>query len=220
MEIACNRHEAMRYLGYRKQKISENTALLIEETAKEAESLAKGFYCSLAFEIVRENDDIAAKECDFVLKGEDIKKHLAGCEKGIVFCATLGFEIERRIQIYEKNDLTKAVILDCCASAMIETFCDKICDEYAEKLSKDGLYLTSRYSPGYGDFPLSSQKEILRVLNAQRKAGITCNEQFLLFPRKSVTAIMGISKSKHAYEGCGKSKCQNCPMLNCPSRRE
>ncbi len=218
MVITCDKQEAMRYLGYRCQEISDDMSALIESVAEEAQSLAKFFYCSTQFKLLFKKDVVCAADYDLELKGKDIKKHLKGCKSAIIFGATLGVEIERKIQMYEQNDLTRAVVLDCCASAMIESFCDKICDGFSKKIIKEGEYVTSRYSPGYGDFPLSEQKEILRVLNAQRKAGITCNEQFLLFPRKSVTAVVGISEKKPAE--CAGSKCDLCSMKDtCPLRR-
>lgn len=64
--------------------------------------------------------------------------------------------------------------------------------------------ITFRYSPGYGDLPLDVQSSFLRALDAQKKIGLTVSENNLLFPRKSVTAIIGIinSGSKKKIKSC------------------
>jgi len=80
-----------------------------------------------------------------------------------------------------------------------------------------GLYLRPRYSPGYGDFPLTYQKEILELLNAQRRIGLTRTESNMLVPTKSVTAIIGFTTEETS---CHVAKCMTCQAKNCPFRKE
>jgi len=59
-------------------------------------------------------------------------------------------------------------------------------------IRREGKKLTKmRYSPGYGDLPLSNQKLIYDVLNLER-LGISITERFMLVPEKSVIAIAGV----------------------------
>ena len=51
-----------------------------------------------------------------------------------------------------------------------------------------------RYSPGFGDLPITVQKEFLNLLDAGRRMGITLGESFLMAPSKSVTAIIGLER--------------------------
>lgn len=48
-----------------------------------------------------------------------------------------------------------------------------------------------RYSPGYGDLPLTNQKIIFDILNLER-LGLRITERFMLVPEKSVIAIAGV----------------------------
>ena len=57
-----------------------------------------------------------------------------------------------------------------------------------------GNLLSPRYSPGYGDVPLSVQKDICRELDCAKTVGITLTESLLMIPEKSVTAVIGIRK--------------------------
>lgn len=47
---------------------------------------------------------------------------------------------------------------------------------------------------GYGSFPLEIQKEFLEAVNAHKRIGLCTGENNILIPRKSVTAVAGISE--------------------------
>ena len=72
-----------------------------------------------------------------------------------------------------------------------------------------GESLVTRYSPGYGDLPLSIQRPLLDLLNAQRAIGLTLTPTNLMVPRKSVTAVMGVCDTpKESVLG----NCTHCPL--------
>lgn len=218
MVLRCDKDEAMRYLGYRGQEVSEEILRLIDETAGEAERAVLPRFCTVRDRLEKRPDGIYLKNCGLCLSGVSIKKHLEICDNVILFGATLGIEIDKLIRIYETKDMTRAVIMDSCASALIENYCDNICGEMETELRKEGLYMTSRFSPGYGDLPLSVQRELVRALNASRRIGLTLNEQYLMFPRKSVTAVIGLAETKPA--NCGGYGCEMCSMnKTCPGSR-
>lgn len=208
--VVCDKNEVLRYLGYNGQEISDTISEMIDKTSAEAEKAVTPRYCAAESPISRSADGIRVNSCGMLLCGSDIAEHLKGCESVILFAASIGADIERRIRIYEAQDLTRAIIMDCCGSSLIESYCDLVCGSIAERLTERGLFPTSRFSPGYGDLPLSLQPEFLRALNAQRQIGLTCNEQFLMFPRKSVTAVIGLSKTP--VGGCSKTACDTCRM--------
>jgi cobalamin-dependent methionine synthase I len=104
---------------------------------------------------------------------------------------TLGNLVDAKIRYYEKFNLTKALILDACATVIIESACDEIQEEIKKEALKTNKGITYRYSPGYGDFPIDIQKKILDILEAQKKIGLSVTEDSILIPRKSVTAVIG-----------------------------
>ena len=69
---------------------------------------------------------------------------------------------------------------------------DNLCADLAREFAPRRL--TSRFSPGYGDFPLSQQAELCAVLNVNRLLGITLTPGGLMVPQKSVTALIGVSE--------------------------
>ena len=56
----------------------------------------------------------------------------------------------------------------------------------------DGETLVSRYSPGYGDYPLSEQQRLLTILDAPRTVGVSLTDTLVMAPSKSVSAVIGV----------------------------
>ena len=67
-------------------------------------------------------------------------------------------------------------------------------DEIRRELA-EGETLVPRYSPGFGDFPLSAQREILSVLDAARAIGVSLTDTLLMVPSKSVSAVIGVKRA-------------------------
>ena len=55
-----------------------------------------------------------------------------------------------------------------------------------------GETLVKRYSPGYGDFPLEAQRELLALIDAPRKVGVWLTDSLLMVPSKSGSAMIGV----------------------------
>jgi hypothetical protein len=208
--------QVLRYLEYGSQKLSENNKMVID-CIQEINGIVRKKYVYDLFDIKRENGKIVLQNSTLALPGKDIENHLKNCFKCVVMAATLGLEVDKRIADYTKLDLSKGIIMDACASAAVETLCDNIENQIRAKVLHEKLYMTSRYSPGYGDFPLELQYNIINVLDAYRRIGLSVTESSLLIPRKSVTAIIGIQQSQN--ENFHNEKCANCNKLNCRYRK-
>ena len=149
-------------------------------------------------------------------------------EREIVFAATLGASVDKLINKTQLSDMGLAVIYDAVANAMIESICDKFEKEMTGKVG-------ARFSPGYGDFPLSAQHSILEHLDATRKIGLTLASGGMLNPVKSVTAVIrkesdggsqrqesdGDLQRQENDGGSQRRGCGNCNMRNtCVFRKE
>ena len=117
----------------------------------------------------------------------DLIKNLGQCERAAVFAVTLGSEVDRLLIKLGKLMSSEQFVTDAIASALAEAACDE-----AEKLIFDGLSHAPRFSPGYGDLPLETQKPLLPFLDAEKTVGITLSSSCLMTPTKSITAIAGI----------------------------
>lgn len=202
------RDEALRYLGYKGQKIDRTTEELVNDTRLEIESLIRERYIYEFFPIDKDDQGIKLKGSILNLSGSDIKTHLKNSDTCVLIALTLGHSLDTRIRYYEKTSMTRALILDAWATAFTEKICDDICMEIESKLPL-GKALTSRYSPGYGDLPITIQGDFLSALEAEKSIGLTASSHSILIPRKSVTAIVGLvdredKKEEIACLSCNK----------------
>lgn len=117
---------------------------------------------------------------------------LEGCERAVVFAATVGLAIDRRIARDGAVSPARALCTQAIGAERIEALCDAFCKELAEEWSGVGASLTPRFSPGYGDLSLEFQRDIFAALDCPRRIGLTLGEGLLMSPTKSVTAICGI----------------------------
>lgn len=141
-------------------------------------------------------------------QSQTLASHLEGCEEAALFAATLGTEADGLIRRAEAINMAQAAALHACAAAKIEAYCDTVQAEI------EGAK-RPRYSPGYGDFPLSAQKTLLALLDAQRRIGLYITSGGMLAPMKSITAVLGFGEAK---EGCKGGKCGLCEKLDCAFR--
>lgn len=217
-ELEINKEEVLRYLGYKGQNIDVNMSTMINECREEIKNVITPRIV-YDYKDIRQNDDgVEVVGTNLILKGKDIKEHLKNSKQCVLMAATLGNEVEKKTRLYEKTNLTKALILDACATTAVEEVCDIIENKVKDKALKEGMDITFRYSPGYGDLPLDIQNNFLRAIDAQKKIGLTVSENNLLFPRKSVTAIIGIVDSGIKKK---KKSCKECNNYeNCSFRRE
>ena len=155
------------------------------------------------------------------LGGQDIAKHLSGCGEAVLLGATLSAGVDALICRAEHTDMLRALMFDAIAGAAIERVCDDLTAELRQTLPYP--YFTERFSPGYGDFPLTQQGALVQMLDAARKIGLTVTPHSTMIPMKSVTALIGLSHSpvQDARRfGCGRD-CGECPYRDgCSMRSE
>lgn len=204
-------NEALRYIGMPNKARSieevENKDLSlhhkVEEGFKYLEQIA---YPRVIYQIVNiglEQENVILQETSCKIQSKDLAKLLAHSNRCVLMAATLGMEVDKQISLKQKIDMLDAVILDACASVLIDKVCDEAELEIVEQL-KANEFLTMRFSPGYGDVPLEASSELLDILMATKKIGLSLTKSHMLVPTKSVTAIIGISNQKeNRQKSCG-----------------
>lgn len=202
-----NKQEVFRYLGIR-GKADENTEKLFYECEKLLLENISPRYIMSCFDI-EVSENVSLLGTNMCLEGESIKAHLLECSRVVLFCVTLSSKADLLIRQMQVSDLAKGVIIDCCASAAVEQLCDLIQEQLINDYVGEGEYITSRFSPGYGDLSIEIQGEFLNLLDAPRKIGLSASQNNILMPRKSVTAIVGISDKPQKKLS---SSCDACNM--------
>lgn len=181
--------EILRYAGA--SSPDEEMLALVRGCIAEVRELIKYRVCYRRLE-VNINGDI----CDFgsfSVSSRDLAKNLSGCEKAIVFAATVGIELDRIIARYSRLSPAKALIFQAIGAERCESLCNMFCKEFEEERN---IAVKPRFSPGYGDLALETQKDIFALLDCERKIGLTLTDSLLMSPTKSVTAFMGLCDNK------------------------
>lgn len=207
-EIVLNslpENEILRYLGCPPD--DEKTLALVRPCADELCKVARPRVLRRAFPIMVKEEGVIIGKNALFLPGQDLVSVMAGCSRAVLFCATLGSSVDILLRKEQLCDMARSVILDSCASTAIEVVCDQV--EKAVRTDYPDAYLSARYSPGYGDVPISVQRDFLTLLDAPRKIGLCATDASILTPRKSVTAIIGLSNQPTEKP---KKNCVTCRM--------
>lgn len=156
------------------------------------------------------------QKAELKTSGQSIEKHLEGCHETALMAVTLGIGVDELIRKTGVTDMAMAVIIDAGASVLVEQLADEFEGYIRKQLDTD--FITSRFSPGYGDWPVTEQARIIHYLDGQRKIGLNVTADSLMIPRKSITAVLGISD--HPVKG-KLATCNECVLRDkCELRKE
>lgn len=214
-EFNIRRSEILRYMQYPIGNDISDVEELINSCISEFTAAAEYKACYCKFNIKQATDDCI--DFGFMkVKSSALTANLKGCHEVYAFAATTGIKAERLLNKYNRISPGRAFIFDAIGSASIEAFCDYLNDYLREKSEKSGHFLRPRFSPGYGDFPIEHQPDLIRVLDANRKLNLTLTDSLLMVPTKSVTAIIGISDTPNT---CRAISCDGCIKNDCRYRK-
>lgn len=202
-------------MGYGGQAADESVMVLIQECWKELVRVAVPKYICRSYPLRLFGEDGIDGTC-FQTHSKNLSKNLKDCDQIILFAATLGIQTDMLIQRYNKIQVSKAVVLQAAATALLEDYCNEINEELRQEYEDKGLFLRPRFSPGYGDFSLECQRALTGALETNKRIGITLTDSLLMAPSKSVTAVIGISRTQRV---CTVKGCEACEKTDCAYRR-
>ena len=149
--------EAVRYLGFGRNEADERTLELIQQSFKDLEQEAGPKSICQIFDL-NHTDDGRLVIGQMEIRSKSLSRNLKGCRQVVLFGATLGAGVDRLMRRISLTDMARAVILQSCAAAMLEEYCDECQKKIAAELEEEHLYLRPRFSPGYGDFDICYQE--------------------------------------------------------------
>ncbi len=182
-DIPYDDREILRYA--RADGRDEATLKILEECKVECANSFEYKVCYDVFPILRNGDvlELGSIKTD----SQNLKKCLEGCSSAIVFVASVGFKIDRLIKKYSLLSPLKSLIFSAIGSERAESLTEAFFKETASTKK-----CRPRFSPGFGDLPLSLQGSIFTALNVTKNIEVTLNDSMLMSPSKSVSAIIGI----------------------------
>lgn len=136
------------------------------------------------------------------ISGQLAASMLADCSHAALLLCTLGLPFDALLRTQQARSMAQAALMDACGNVLVEEACDQAEQELRECFPH--LHLTDRFSPGYGDLPLTLQPRLLHLLDAKRQAGVHLTDSCLMNPSKTVTAVIGLSPRPQAAKirGC------------------
>lgn len=195
VKIPFDEKEAVRYFGAKKD--DREAARLVDEAfiALRNEVQPRAVKRRLSCRVTPPCDGGMGRvelEGGTVFESNQLANHLLGCPEVILFGATLGSRFDIGIRRLSLQRIAYGAAAQAVGAALIESYCDKLEEEWKGELSAEFTY-RSRFSPGYGDWPLTDQEKIFRLLELPKKIGLTLTAGGLMAPIKSVTAVIGIN---------------------------
>ena len=181
---AVNEREAARYMGYMGGTTPQGEVAALFEKCSAAALAAQSPKAVYEVYPLTFREDGADLGFTFT-HSRDLRKYLSGCSRVAVFAATLGAGIDRLAAAYSRLSASSAVVMQ---AAMAEQWCDEV----HAKLRFEYGGLSARFSPGFGDTPLTMQRDIFAALQVTKNTGVTLTEDCFMLPSKSVTALVGI----------------------------
>ena len=189
-EITASKKEVIRYLGYRALHQPDDVIdKLIDQCISEMQQVLRP-------NLVWDEFDVTVNVDGCIINGEEIKskklaENLMGVNRVVMFAATIGSEADKIVRVTNYTDAAKACVFQATGAMFVEEFVNLFNEKINGEAAASGKNTKQRYSPGYGDLSLETQKLFFKFLNCS-KIGLTLMDTLIMAPEKSVTAFIGI----------------------------
>lgn len=217
--ITVDPKETLRYAGMKK-----DTALpekLVEEACNQALLLARPQAVWSIYSYDHKSSVILSPQ-PLSLDANSIVRHLKQATAVAVLAVTIGSDLEEQAErCFTAGQYTLGLLLDAAGATAVETAADIVSDLIKQQSARQGLTTLPRFSPGYGNWRLTIQPEMLAAAGGQQ-IGLHATESCMLVPRKSITALIGLIPAKGFDESCQDKShnCALCTQVNCLARKE
>lgn len=214
---SVDRSEMLRYMGYAGQEYDPSLDQRIDQAIARAIEVSRPRASIDFFDVesreVRDDGTpvLRLRGTSIELAGHSMEEHMADAVAVGVLAVTLGMGDERELHRLGLTDHVGQILLDSASTTLVERAADAAESLIVAEATRRGLYTNFRFSPGYGDLPLSIQPTILSALDATRRLGITLSPTLLMTPTKSVTAVVGMCTRPQAST---RRSCKGCPCFD------
>lgn len=209
------KREALRYLGCGPTAPDAATDALVDRCLAQLEATMRPRWAERLLPVDFPAEGVV-RLGPMVVESRNLYKNLAGCTQAAICAATLGVEVDRLMRTASLTHVAEAAALQAAAAAAIEEWCNQQQGLLAERLLPQGGWLRPRFSPGYGDFSIHHQAQLLTLLEAPKRIGLTLTDGLMLAPLKSVTAVIGIGSQRL---DCPPAGCEDCGKTDCAYKR-
>lgn len=215
-DLIINKSEIELTLGYKKKLIPQHFSSVIDDILIELQSKCniRTGYRILGVKPASDRNDGLIIENVFFKMDKIVTGQIKKSELIAFFVATIGPEMEKwSKQLLIEGDPVMSYLVDTIASYITENVTNYLHDHIEKEMSKKGLNITNRYSPGYCNWSVSEQHLLFSLL-PEGFCGITLTESALMIPIKSVSGVIGIGEKVKRKD----YMCDNCGYKDCTFR--
>jgi hypothetical protein len=192
--------QVLRRLGYPSESavLPDSVLTLLDEAMRLAAQLMKpkAVYRTLS---IASNDSktVTFHDTSFIIQSPQVARLLKNSVTAVCFAVTVGITLDKEISDQmARGEITLGYFIDAVGSETAEAAADELhWNVLQHRAQGAGGSVTARFSPGYGDWPLTVQKDLIEVCGGPL-IGISVTPSFLMIPRKSISAVFGIRANK------------------------
>lgn len=200
-----------------KDERSGNIRKALYACIKKARSLASPKYFYTEKKILQLGDNFIEIEGAVRFSTKKIPLFISGASHLALFIVTIGDGIEKEAGLLTAGkDTLSGYLLDRVGSFAVESLAENMEKRLRKDYSLIKKSVSSRFSPGYCDWPIEEQFKLTKAADFS-KAGVILTEGCMMVPKKSISAIVAV-----ADEGVFKDfilSCDICEKKECDFRR-
>jgi len=190
---------------------------LINDYVENVHQLIEPSYSYVIRDIMLVYEPSVVIDGSVIFQSNVIARLLERCDKVAVFVVTIGNHLEEMVcRLAEDRLMLQATVLDAIGSAAVEKLADFVQGRISQVAKIQGFDISRRFSPGYCDWDVSQQEILFRAVDGD-SAGVSLTQGCLMLPRKSISGIIGIGRSKGNIGSY--NPCQTCNKRDCRARR-
>lgn len=218
-DLPLDRDEVLRYLGFKPGKtvMTDRAAAAVDEGIARARKViaprAALVDCAVAA-VGAEGLELAS---GLRWQSRRLARGWSGARAVTLIGATVGEGIETEVAaLFQAQEYAVATAVDAAGSAFIHAWLREVHQQVAAGCAAAGMVLSAPYSPGYGDWDLADQHEMLRLVQADR-IGLESTAACYLVPQKS--AVAAVAWLHPNGQSAGPDGCAACAMRDCQYRK-
>ncbi|RPI72977.1 MAG: hypothetical protein EHM47_07045 [Ignavibacteriales bacterium] len=117
-------------------------------------------------------------------------------EKVVVYVVSIGPGIDNEVKsLADAGDVFDAYLLNGIGAGAAEMVANDL-NLFMNDSCKENNYEYKRLSPGYGDWHITDQEKIFKLLNPEKNIGVKLTDTHIMLPEKSTSGIMGLISSQ------------------------
>lgn len=197
---------------------SNNIRSALNACIRKARALTDTKYFFEEKKITQTGADFIELEGSVRLSTTKIPLFIAGSTSLVIFVVTIGDGIENEASVLTSgSDPLNGYLLDRIGSFAVESLAENLEKRIRRNYSLHKKSISSRFSPGYCDWPIEEQFKLAKVSDFS-KAGVKLTASCMMVPKKSISGIIAV-----ADEGVFTkfvSSCSICEKTGCDFRRD